>query len=281
MYALKGNAFSSMDGRFGEVVQLEVRHGFQGGYGLTQGAETLAFPPLIQVPIDKFPTVLDIFDVAATPSFLAIKEGQVYFEVRASAGSSLGRTADCRPRATSPRQNIGLCKESWGKDSNLRHQVYEFYSQIVPSRGGLFGQRQPDVVSQVIDSSESPGVKLSSGQVQWGRKRPVDEEDGRDISSKRPKAETTTTSTTQDYDEETDLARALEASIEQSGSVEPAAGPQVTSPVDTLDPDAQEEDEDEELQRALYLSQQESQHREDAPSSINKGKQRETIDPQG
>jgi hypothetical protein len=90
MYALKGNAFSSMDGRFGEVVQLEVRHGFQGGYSLTQGAETLAFPPLIQVPIDKFPTVLDIFDVAATPSFLAIKKGQVYFEVRASAGSSLG-----------------------------------------------------------------------------------------------------------------------------------------------------------------------------------------------
>lgn len=98
MYALKGNAFSSMDGRFGEVVQLEVRHGFQGGYSLTQGAETLAFPPLIQVPIDKFPTVLDIFDVAATPSFLAIKKGQVYFEVRASAGSSRGSTADCRRR---------------------------------------------------------------------------------------------------------------------------------------------------------------------------------------
>jgi hypothetical protein len=136
-------------------------------------------------------------------------------------------------------------------------------------------------VSQVIDSSESPGVQLPFGQVQWGRKRPVDEEDGRDISSKRPKAEATTTSTTQDYDEETDLARAVEASIEQIQSVEPAAGPQVTSPVDTLDPDAQEEDEDEELQRALYLSQQESQHREDAPSSINKGKQRETIDRQG
>lgn len=57
-------------------------------------------PPLIQVPTDKFPTVLDIFDVAATPSFLAIKEGHVYFEVRASAGSFLGSAADCRHRPT-------------------------------------------------------------------------------------------------------------------------------------------------------------------------------------
>lgn len=191
-----------------------------------------------------------------------------------------------------PGQNIGLCKDTGLNESSLRLQVYEFYSQIVPQGGGLFGDRkpyvtrglfgtpEPVVVSQVIDSSGSPGVMLPSGQVQWGRKRPVDKEEDRDISSKRSKGGSTTTSTTEESDEATDLARAVQISIEQSKAVEPAAGPLVTPTAVTFDPDAREEDEDEDLQRALYLSQQDFRTQEDAPSSTSKGKQRETVDAQ-